>query len=124
MHEEINYLEPHEIEFVLLYVLNAFSKDSEQQDSIETYVNQELFSTFGAYLNTDALEQEFLNLICSLVKNYSKKEHVYFTAYEQLVNSVSTEKKEKIKEYVLENVFIYYHQKFYEGYDDGNFLPF
>jgi len=124
LHEEINYLKPDEIELILLYVLNAFREYSEQKDSIETYVNQKLFSTFGAHMNTDALKQEFLNLICSLVKNFSNKEYVFFAAYDQLINSVSTEKKEMIKEYVLENVSSYFHEKFYNGYDDGNFLPF
>jgi hypothetical protein len=124
LHEEINYLKPDEIELILLYVLNAFKEYSNKMDSIDTYVSQKLFSTFGTHLSTDSLNQEFLNLICVLVKNYSKNDYVYYSAYDQLVNSVTAEKKEKIKEYVLENVSSYYHEKFYTGYDDGNFLPF
>jgi hypothetical protein len=124
LHEEINYLKPDEIELILLYILNAFREYSEEKDSIEIYVNQKLFSTFGTHLNSDSLKHEFLNLICSLVRNYSNKDFVYYTAYDQLINSVNSEKKEKIKEYVLNNVSSYYHEKFYNGYDDGNFLPF
>lgn len=123
LHEEINYLKSDEVELILLYILNAFKEYSEE-NFIENYVNKNLFSTFGAHLNSDSLNQEFLNLICSLVRNYSKKDYVYFTAYDQLINSVSSDKKEKIKEYVLNNVSSYFYEKFYQGYDDGNFLPF
>lgn len=124
LNEEINYLKPDEIELILLYVLNAFKEYSETKGFIDSYVNQNLFSTFGNHLITDSLKREFLNLICSLVQNHLKDEYVYYSAYDQLVNSVTAEKKVKIKEYVIENVNLYYQEKFYKGYDDGNFLPF
>jgi len=124
LHEEVNYLNPEEIELILLYVLNAFKDYSEDEATIETYVDQNLFSTFGAHLTSDSLKQEFLNLICKLVSNYRNKDYVFYTAYDQLINSVTTEKKEEIKEYVLDYFGSNYSEKFYEGYNDGNFLPF
>jgi hypothetical protein len=124
LHGEVNYLEREGIELILLYVLNAFKEYAENYDAIEPYVDQNLFSTFGTHLTTEPLKQEFLDLICTLVKNYKNKDYVFYTAYDQLVNSVTTEKKEKIRAYVVDNLSSYYYEKFYEGYKNGNFLPF
>lgn len=124
LYEEINYLKLEDIELILLYLLNAFIEYS-NNNSIDLYVKQKLFSTFGNYLTSDSLKQEFLNLIISLVKNYSKDEYTYLTAYEQLINSVTAEKRFKIKEYILKNVSLYYHNKFFEAYNDGYYgVPF
>lgn len=124
LHEDINYLKGDEIELILLYVLNAFTEFADESDTIERYVNLKLFATFGTHLTTEPLKIEFLKLICSLVRNHTQKDYVYFIAYDQLIKSVTSEKKEKIKEYVLNNVSSYSHKKFYDGYSDGDFLPF
>lgn len=124
LHPEINYLSEDEIELVLLYILNAFTVSANEKDQITRFNRLNLFSSFGTHLTTESIKMEFLKLICQLVKNYELDTYEYFTAYDQLINSVSTDKKEKIKEYVLNNVNSYFHKPFYEKYDDGDFLPF
>ena len=104
LHEEIIFLKPDEIELILLYILNAFAEFAEKEGSIDHFVKQNLFSTFGNFLNTETLKQEFLNLIYNLIKNYSKSEYIYYYAYDQLINSVTSDKQIKIKNFVLENV--------------------
>ena len=113
-----------EIELVLLYILNAFSELANDKDQITRFNRLNLFSSFGTHLTTEIIKLEFLKLICKLVKNYEKDTYEYFTAYDQLVNSVTSDKKEKINGYVLSNVITYYYKPFYEMYDDGIFVPF
>lgn len=124
LYEEIKYLNPDEIEFILLYVLNTFIENSNKPDKIESYTSQNLLASFGTYLTSESVKKEFLKFICKLVENHSKKDIVYFGAYDQLVNSVSPDKKEKIEPYVRDNVSSYFSDKFYKGYDNGDYLPF
>lgn len=124
MHEELNLLVDEDIELIVLYVLNAFSESCKNSQDIENYSNEKLFTTFGTHLTTEAIKKEFLKLTCNIVKNFENKDYIYFTAYDQLINSVTADKKDKIKEFVMENVPSYYHKNFYNRYDDGNFLPF
>lgn len=127
LHEEIKYLNPDEIEFVLLYILNTFIENSNNPDKIESYTSHNMLSSFGTHLTSESVKKEFLRFICRLVEchdKHDKKDYVYYYAYDQLVNSVSPEKKEKIKPYVKENVSSYYIEKFYKGYDNGNYLLF
>ena len=124
LHEELNLLVDEDIEFIVLYVLNAFSESCKDSQYIENYSSKKLFTTFGTHLTTEAIKKEFLKLTCNIVKNFENKDYIYFTAYDQLINSVTADKKDKIKEFVMENVPSYYHKNFYNRYDDGNFLPF
>lgn len=124
LHPEINYLNDEEIELILLYILNAFSELAFDKDEITRFNRLNLFSSFGTHLTSESIKLEFLKLICRIVQNYDNDSYEYFTAYDQLINSVSSEKKEKIKEYVLLNVNSYIHEPFYVKYDNGNFSPF
>jgi hypothetical protein len=124
LHQEINSCQEDDLELVLLYILNAFSESANNQDAIKGYYRLNLFSTFGAYLKTETIKIEFLKLICSIVKNYEKDNYTYCTAYDQLLNSVASDKKEKIIEYVKSNVSSYAYEPFYVLYDSGDFLPF
>lgn len=124
LYEEMKYLNPDEIEFVLLYILNTFIENSNKSDKIESYTSQNLLASFGTYLTSESVKKEFLNFICQLVINHTMNDYVYFAAYDQLVNSVSPDKKEKIEPYVKDNVSSYFSEKFYKGYDDGDYLPF
>jgi len=124
LYEEIKYLTPDEIEFIFLYILNTFIENSNNPDKIEYYTNNNLFASFGMYLKSEAVKKEFFKFICRLVENHTKKDFIYYAAYDQLVNSISQDKKEKIKSYVKDNVSSYYSEKFYIGYNDGNYLPF
>lgn len=124
LYEEIKYLKPEEIEFVLLYVLNTFIENSGNPEKIESYTSQNLLASFGTYLTSESVKKEFLKFICKLVENHSIKDFVYFGAYDQLVNSVSPDKKEKIEPYVKDNISSYFSDKFFKGYDNGDYLPF
>lgn len=124
LHEEIKFLNSEEIEFVLLYILNTFIENSNNPEKIENFTTQNLLASFGTYLASEDLKKEFLKFACSLVENHYKKDYVYFSAYDQLINSVSPEKKDKIEPYVKNNVNSYFSEKFYKGYDNGNYLPF
>ncbi|MBD3630497.1 hypothetical protein [Cyclobacterium sp.] len=124
LHEEIKYLEYDEIEFILLYILNTFIGNASDPDKISSYTNDNLLASFGTYLNSESVKKEFFKLICKLVENHTKKDYVYFDAYDQLVNSVTAEKKAKIETYVRESVMSIYSERFYAGYDNGEYLPF
>lgn len=124
LHQEINYLNSEEIELILLYILNAFNEIAGDKEEIEKYNRLNLFSSLGTHLTTESIKLEFLKLICKLVRNHKNYPYQYYTAYDQLVNSVASDKKEKIKEYVLANESEYSYKPFYETYDTGDFLPF
>jgi len=123
--EDINYLDENNIEIILLYIINALAESTRNSDELQRYVNKTLFANLGLYLITDDIKKEFLNLCCKIVTNYkSKEEYIYFNAYDQLINSISQDKKEKVKEYILTTLSTYYTDKFYKGYSDGDYLPF
>ena len=124
LHSELNYLSKAEIELILLYILNAFIELAHNGEPITRYNELNLFSSFGTHLTNESIKLEFLKLICKLVRHYEKDEYGCFTAYDQLVNSVSSDEKKKIKEYVLNNVSSYFHKSFYEKYDTDYLLPF
>lgn len=124
LHLEINYLTQEEIELILLYILNAFTDLADEKDQITKFNRLNLFSSIGTYLTTETIKIEFLKLICKLVQSYENDAYEYLTAYDQLINSVASDKKEKIKEYVINNVNKYYYEPFYERFDSGDYLPF
>jgi len=124
LHPEINYLTSEEIELILLYILNAFSELANDKEQVRRLNRLNLYSSFGTYLTTESIKVEFLKLICNLVRNYENDAYEYFTSYDQLINSVASDKKDKIKEYVIGNVSKYFYEPFYEKYDSGDYLPF
>ena len=124
LHQELNYLKDDDIELVILYLLNALTESASEAEEIGRYNRLKLFSTFGTYLNTESIKVEFLKLICSLVRNYKNDNYENFNAYDQLINSVTSDKKDKITDFVKNNVSSYYYEKFYEKYDSGDYLPF
>lgn len=124
LHPEINYLMQEEVELILLYILNVYSELASDKEQVTRLNRLNLYSSFGTYLTTESIKVEFLKLICNLVLNYKNDEYEYFTAYDQLINSVASDKKDKIKEYVIGNVSKYYHEPFYEKYDSGDYLLF
>ena len=93
-------------------------------DEFQNYVYKNLLPTFGTHIITEDIKKEFLQLLCNIVNNHTRRDDVYYTAYDQLINSVDTDKKQKIEEFILKNTSSYYSDKFYNGYDNGNFLPF
>ncbi|MCF6348314.1 MAG: hypothetical protein L3J20_08455 [Flavobacteriaceae bacterium] len=124
LHQELNYSNEEDIELIILYVINVFIEQASQESEIERYKNLNLFSTFGAYLTTESIKLEFLKLIYKIVINFDKDNYLYLTVYDQLLNSVTSDKKDKIKDYVTNNVSSYFYEKFYKKYDSGDFLPF
>ena len=124
LHQEINYLNPEEIELILLYVLNAFIELANDKDEIIRYNRLNLFSSFGTHLTKESIKLEFLKLIYKLVYSYENDWYEYLTAYDQLINSVASDKKDKIEENVKSNVSKYFYEPFYEKYNSGEFVPF
>lgn len=124
LHEDINYLNENEIELILLYILNVFIESIDSPGEFERYHSLNFFTIFGTYLNTESIKKEFLRLLCGIVMNPSQNDYKYFNAYDQLINSVASDKKDKIVEYIKNNTNSYYHEKFYKEYDDGNYVPF
>jgi hypothetical protein len=122
--DDINYLEDSDIEIILLYVINALSEATKNKNETDNYVNQQLFSVFGTHLNSDEVKKEFLKLACSIVSNFHIEPHLYFMAYDQLINSIDISKKDKVKEYILKNTHSYLSNDFYEKYNDGDYVPF
>ena len=124
LYDDLNYLEESNIELILLYVINALSEATQDEDETDRYVNKNLFSVFGTFLITEDIKKEFLNLACKIVSRHTKRDYVYFAAYDQLINSVDTDKKEKVIEFIIKTSNTYITDKFYEGYRDGDYLPF
>lgn len=123
LYDDINLLDDSSIELILLYVLNALTAATFNENVTSRYVDKKLFAIFGKHLITEAIKTEFLDLACAIVMNHEKRDYVYFNAYDQLINSVEIDKKEKTKEYVLKNGSSL-GEKFYKGYNDGDFIPF
>lgn len=124
LYDDINYLDESNIDLILLYVLNVLTESTQNVQEIEKYVDKRLFSIFGIYLTTEEVKKEFFTLLSNIVNRHTKKEYVYFAAYDQLINSVDTDKKEKTKEFIIKTTSSYYTDKFYKGYNDGDYLPF
>ena len=124
LYPEIIFLCTNEIELILLYILNAFCELSCDKDKVTRLNSLSLFSSFGTYLTTESIKVEFLKLICNLVENYHEDEYEYLIAYDQMINSVGSDIKDIIKEYVSSNVNEYFCEPFFKKYDSGNFLPF
>lgn len=120
--EDLPLLNKNDIELIILYVMSALKLSTYDFDEFEMYSNEKLFSSFGIHLNSTTSFSEFLDLAVCIVSNHKKNDYSYFGAYDQLVNSVSNERKEEVKEYVIRKAG--YVKAFYLGYDDGNFLPF
>jgi len=124
LYDELKYLDDNNIEFILLYVLNVMAESTRDEQEIGYYVDQRLFSIFGAYLIKEEILKEFISLLSNIVNRHTKNEYVYFAAYDQLINSVDTDIKEKIKEFIIKTTSSYTSNKFYSGYNDGDYLPF
>ena len=124
LYDDLNLLDDSNIELILLYVLNVMTESTRKENEIENYVNRRLFSTFGTYLITEETKKEFFILLCNIVNRHTKKDFMYFAAYDQLINSVDSDKKEKIREFIIKNTSSYASDKFYKGYNNGDYLPF
>ena len=123
--DELSLLDENNIELIVLYVLNVLSEACRDKVELSKYVNQRLFGVFGNHLITDQVKKEFLNLSKDIVNHcYTEDNFVFFQAYDQLVNSVDANQKELVKQHVLKNVSVYTSNDFYQGYNDGDFLPF
>jgi hypothetical protein len=124
LYDDLNYLEESNIELILLYVLNVMSESTLNVQEFENYVNRRLFSIFGTYLITEDIKKEFFTLLGNIVNRHGYKDYVYFAAYDQLINSVDNDKKEKIKEFIIKTTSIYASEQFYKAYNNGDYLPF
>lgn len=124
LHDDLNYLDDSNIELILLYVLNVMTESTKNEQEIENYVHKRLFSIFGTYLISDEIETEFFILICNIVTRHLRRDYVYFAAYDQLINSVDADRKEKITQFVAKTISSYSSDIFYKGYNNGDYLPF
>jgi hypothetical protein len=124
MHDDLDLIDEGNIELIIIYVLNVLTEASKNEDMTAFYYSKSLYSIFGKYLITEPIKKEFLNLMCHIVENFSKKDYIYFGAYDQLINSTPTDNREKIKEYVLLNTHSYYSDNFFKGYNDGDYFAF
>jgi len=125
LYEDLSYLEKENLELVLLYVLNVLSESTINFANIEKYVDKNIYSSFGAHLKTESIKREFLRFVSKLVRNTSENRTLcYFQAYDQLVNSVSTNERDEIKVYVINNTIKYYQERFYKVYNNGDYVPF
>ena len=122
--DDLNFLDEKNIELILVYVLNALTDSTAREDEMRHYSDKKLFSTFGKHLVSEDIKKEFIELACKIVQRFSICDYIYFTAYDQLINSLDSDKREKVKEYILKNVSSYSTEKFYVGYNNGDFLPF
>lgn len=124
LYDDLNYLDENNIELILLYVLNVMTESTQNEQEMENYVNRRLFSIFGTFLITEEIKKEFFTLLCNIVNRHAKKDYVYYAAYDQLINSVDSDKKEKTKEFIIKTTSSYTSDKFYKGYNNGDYLPF
>lgn len=124
LYDDLNYLDSSNIELILIYVLDVLTESTQNPKEMQSYVYRGLFSIFGTYLISEAIKKEFINLLCNIVNEHTRKDYLYFAAYDQLINSVDTNKKEKTKEFIIKNTSSYYSEKFYKGYNDGDYMPF
>ena len=125
LYDDLNLLDNSNIEFILLYVIHALAESTNNVSDLERNLDKKLFTTFGTHLITEDIKKEFLNLGSEIVINLnSENNYKYFLAYDQLINSISIDKKEKLKDYILKTTKTYYTDKFYKEYNDGNYLPF
>jgi hypothetical protein len=124
LYDDLNYLDENNIELILLYVLNVMTESTQNEQEMENYVNRRRFSIFGTYLITEEIKKEFFTLLCNIVNRHTIKDYIYYAAYDQLINSVDSDKKEKTKEFIIKTTSSYISEKFYKGYKNGDYLPF
>lgn len=125
LNDELNLLNKEDRELILLYVINVLTESTKEVDKMESHLGNQLFATLGNYLESEELKKEYFNLMCSIIKNCEKdNDYLFFETYEQCINSLSEEKKSLTKQYVMSNTQSYYHKRFYEGFKDGDYLPF
>jgi len=122
--DDLNHLDRSNIELILLYILNVLIESTNYENAINKYVIRRVFSTFGAHIITNEIENEFFKLSCAIVRNQTMANVDYFVAYDQLINSIDIEMKEKIKKYILKTIDPCISGEFYKAYGDGNYLPF
>ncbi|MEX2437770.1 MAG: hypothetical protein WD449_00790 [Candidatus Babeliales bacterium] len=124
LHDDLTYLDENNLELILLYVINALSESTNNVVEMKSYVDKKLFSTFGTHLITEEIKKEILNLLCNIVKRHRKRDFLYFEAYDQVINSIDNDKKDKAKNYIYKIIETHHFNKFYKDYNDGDFLPF
>lgn len=125
LNDELNLTNKEDRELILLYIINVLAKSTKDIDKMKTHLDKQLFSTLGNYLESEELKREYFNLICSIVNNFEKdKGYLYFETYDQCLSAIGEEKKLLTKNYVISNTHNYDHKRFYEGYSDGEYLPF
>lgn len=124
LYEDLNLTDEGNIELILIYILNVLTESASDENKTESYYTSQIYSVFGKYLITEPIKKEFLNLMCHIVENFGKRDYVYYAVYDHLINSVAIDKKEKIKEFILANTESYFSDKFYLGYNDGDYFPF
>jgi hypothetical protein len=124
LYEDLIFLDESNIELILIYVLNVMSESTQNVKELESYVDKRLFSIFGVYLIKEEVKKEFLRLLCEIVTNHPKKDFIFFAAYDQLINSIDIDEKEKTKEFILKTTNSYMSEKFFVGYNDGDYFPF
>lgn len=124
LYEDLNYLDVGNIELILLYILTELTESTQNAQKFETYVDKGLFPIFGRYLITEEIKKEFFTLLCNIVTRHTKNDYIYFAAYDQLTNSMDTDKKNKTKEFIIKSTSSHASAKFYKGYNNGEYLPF
>jgi hypothetical protein len=125
LYDDLGILDENNIELISLYVLNVLCESCKDVTELNSYVKKQLFGVIGKYLKTAEIVKEFIRLSTTIVWSLrDENDYIYFSAYDQLINSVSQKQKDMVKDHVLKSLSVYSTDKFYEGYRDGNFLPF
>jgi hypothetical protein len=124
LYDDISYLDESNKELILQYVLEVMTESTNNSIEFNNYYNLSLFNVFGKYLNNEQIKKEFLKLVYKIVINHTKQDYVYFSAYDQLINSLDTLQKDEINDLIIKNTNTYICDKFYKGYNNGDYLPF
>lgn len=124
LHDDLNHLTSGDIELIVSYIIDSLCTITENKSEMDDYVNKNYFSALGKYNINDTIATKIKKLACDIVDNHTKGEVSYYEAYRDLINSVDERFAQRIKDYVLMNAFRYRREKFYESYNDGDFVPF
>jgi len=123
-HDSLDILVNEEREIVNLYVMNIFIHHSENAEKMKVYEQKKMLVSIGKQIETEKEKAVFFDLIEKVVINWKKDRIVYFQIVDQLLNSLTTERKEKTLSFIKEKISHWKKDDFDEEYNEGNYLPF
>lgn len=126
LYDDLKILDNDDIEFILLYIINTFFNSLNDVNLLYSYTNFNLIGTLGYHFRIPSIKKEIIEFAIAIVNNsYQFKNHFYYyVAYEQLILSISLLDKELVESQIKINVSNSTHESFYDGYNNGNYLPF